>query len=257
VSGQPRRLALVIEYDGSPPLAGSQIQKNAPSIQGEIESALRKLTGERLRVAFAGRTDAGVHARGQVAAFTTASRLKTEVFVRGLNAWLPQSIAVRCAAEVDETFDPRRDASRRTYRYLIYNAPVASPLWRARAWHVAEPLDTERMQRAARLLAGEHDFAAFSRREGVTTVRRVYRCHVRARPPLVTVEVEANAFLRQQVRRTVGALAQVGRGKLTVVGFHGLLRRAEPASAGPVAPPQGLYLIRVTYPGLDLEGRMR
>jgi tRNA pseudouridine38-40 synthase len=257
VSGQPRRLALVIEYDGSPPLAGSQIQKNAPSIQGEIESALRKLTGERLRVAFAGRTDAGVHARGQVAAFTTISRLNTEVFVRGLNAWLPQSIAVRCAAEVDETFDPRRHASRRTYRYLIYNAPVASPLWRGRAWHVAEPLDTERMQRAARLLAGEHDFAAFSRREGVTTVRRVYRCQVRARPPLVTVEVEANAFLRQQVRRTVGALAQVGRGKLAVAGFRGLLQRAEPASAGPVAPPQGLYLMRVTYPGLDLGGRMR
>jgi tRNA pseudouridine38-40 synthase len=257
VSGQPRRLALVIEYDGSPPLAGSQIQKNAPSVQGEIESALRKLTGERLRVAFAGRTDAGVHARGQVAAFTTTSRLTTVVFVRGLNAWLPESIAVRHATEVDETFDPRRHASRRMYRYLIYNAPVASPLWRGRAWLVGEPLDTERMQRAARLLAGEHDFAAFSRREGVTTVRRVYRCQVRARPPLVTVEVTANAFLRQQVRRTVGALAQVGRDKLTVAGFRDLLRRAEPASAGPVAPPQGLYLIRVTYPGLDLEGRIR
>jgi tRNA pseudouridine38-40 synthase len=113
------------------------------------------------------------------------------------------------------------------------------------------------MQRAARLLAGEHDFAAFSRREGVTTVRHVHRCQVRARPPLVTVEVEANAFLRQQVRRTVGALAQVGRGKLAVAGFRALLRRAEPASAGPVAPPQGLYLVRVTYPGLDLAGRMR
>ena len=257
MTGQPRRLALVLEYDGGPPLAGSQIQKNAPSIQGELESALRSLTGERLRVAFAGRTDAGVHALGQVAAFTTASRLKTGVFVRGLNAWLPDAIAVRHAAEVDASFDPRRHASRRLYRYLIDNRPVASPLWRGRAWHVAEPLDIERMQRAARLLAGERDFAAFSRREGVSTVRRVYRCTVRARPPLVTVEVEANAFLRQQVRRTVGALAQVGLGKLTAADFRALLRRAEPASAGPVAPPQGLYLVRVSYPGLDLAGRMR
>jgi tRNA pseudouridine38-40 synthase len=256
VTAQPRRLALVLEYDGGR-YGGSQIQKNAPSIQGELESALRSLTGERLRVAFAGRTDAGVHALGQVAAFTTASRLKTEVFVRGLNAWLPESIAVRHAAEVDESFDPRRHASRRLYRYLIDNRPVASPLWRGRAWHVAEPLDVQRMQRAARLLAGERDFAAFSRREGVSTVRRVYRCGVRARPPLVTVEVEANAFLRQQVRRAVGALAQVGLGKVTVADFRGLLRRAEPASAGPVAPPQGLYLVRVSYPGLDLAGRMR
>ncbi len=254
---QPRRLALVLEYDGGPPLAGSQIQKNAPSIQGELETALHKLTGERLRVAFAGRTDAGVHARGQVAAFTTASRLQTEVFVRGLNAWLPESIVVRRAAEVTERFDPRRHASRRTYRYLIYNTPIVSPLWRGRAWHVAEPLDAERMQRAAHVLIGEHDFAAFSRREGVTTVRRVYRCQVRARPPLLSIEVEANAFLRQQVRRTVGALVQVGRSRLTVAAFRGLLRRAEPASAGPVAPAHGLYLMRVRYPGFDLGERMR
>ena len=101
---QPRRLALVLEYDGGPPLAGSQIQKNAPSIQAELETALHKLTGERLRVAFAGRTDAGVHARGQVAAFTTTSRLKTEVFVRGLNAWLPESLVLRGAAEVAGQF---------------------------------------------------------------------------------------------------------------------------------------------------------
>jgi len=134
---------------------------------------------------------------------------------------------------------------------------VASPLWRGRVWHVGEPLDTERMQRAARLLAGEHDFAAFSRREGVTTVRRVYRCRVQARPPLITMEMEANAFLRQQVRRTVGALVEVGRGRLSPATFRSFLRRAEPASAGPVAPAHGLYLIRVSYPGLDLGGRMR
>ena len=251
-----RRLALLLEYDGSP-YGGSQLQKNAPSIQGELETALHKLTGETLRVAFAGRTDAGVHARGQVAAFTTGSTLTADVFVRALNALLPASIAVRNAVETPEDFDPRRHAASRTYRYMIYNASARSPLWEARAWHVAERLDIEAMGQAAQALVGEHDFAAFSRREGVSTVRLVRRCEVSARLPLVEIEMEANAFLRQQVRRTVGALIRVGTGRLSVAGFRRLLKAAEPASAGPVAPPQGLYLLRVAYLGLDLGGGIR
>lgn len=252
-----RRLALLIEYDGSPPLSGSQLQKNARSVQGELEAAVQRLTGERVRLAFAGRTDAGVHALGQVAAFTTTSKLKTEVFVRGLNALLPNSIAVGNGVEAPDDFDPRRHASSRTYRYVIHNGPLRSPLWRARAWHIANPLDTKAMQDAADMLVGQHDFAAFSRREGVTTVRCVHRCDLESRPPLVEVEMEANAFLRQQVRRTVGALVQAGLGKQTPSGFRELLRAAEPASAGPVAPPCGLYLVRVAYATLDLEAAMR
>ena len=244
-----RRLALVVEYEGTR-YGGSQVQKRTPSVQGELETALHKLTGERLRIAFAGRTDAGVHAQGQVAAFTTASALETEVFVHGLNAWLPEEIAVRAAMEVPERFDPRRHATSRTYRYTIYNAPLRSPLRRARAWHVAEPLDTAAMQQAAAELIGEHDFAAFSRREGVRTVRCVRRCEVDREGPLVTVEMEADAFLRQQVRRTVGALVQIGSGRLSVAQFRRLLRRAEPASAGPLAPAHGLCLLRVAYPGI-------
>ena len=252
-----RRLALLIEYDGSPPLSGSQLQKNARSVQGELEAAVQQLTGERARLAFAGRTDAGVHAFGQVAAFTTTSTLKTEVFVRGLNALLPNSIAVRSAVAAPDDFDPRRHASSRTYRYVIYNASIRSPLWRARAWHIAGPLDTKAMQQAADTLVGQHNFAAFSRREGVTTVRCVRRCDVASRPPFVEVEMEANAFLRQQVRRTAGALVQAGLGKQTPTGFRKLLGAAEPASAGPVAPACGLYLVRVAYPTLDLEAAMR
>ncbi len=252
----PRRLALVIEYDGSR-YGGSQLQKRTPSIQGEVEAAIEKLTGERLRVAFAGRTDAGVHALGQVAAFTTASSLATKVFVRGLNAWLPEDIAVRRALEAPTDFDPRRQASSRTYRYTVYNAAVRSPLWRGRAWHVSEPLAVAAMQRAAVALGGEHDFAAFSRREDVGTVRCVRRSEVAREEALVTFEIEANAFLRQQMRRTVGALVEVGRGKLTPAGFRRLLRRAEPATAGPVAPAHGLCLVRVEYPGLDLEAGER
>jgi tRNA pseudouridine38-40 synthase len=252
VTGQPaRRIALVIEYDGAR-FGGSQRQKNAPTIQQELESALQRLTRVQTRIALAGRTDAGVHATGQVAAFSTSSRHGIEVFVRGLNALLPPEIAVLRALEVSAAFDPRRHASSRTYRYSIHNAPVRSPLRSKSTWHVVEPLDTDRMRRAARALLGEHDFAALSRREGISTVRRVLRCDIARQDDLITTEIEANAFLRHQVRRTVGALAQVGSGKLSVGGFRSLLRAAEPATAGPVAPAHGLCLIRVAYEGLDL-----
>ena len=258
-----RRLALLLEYDGSP-YNGSQAQKNAPSIQGELETALCRLTGERLRVAFAGRTDAGVHAQGQVAAFTTTSALDTGVFVRGLNAHLPEEIAVRRAVEVAEGFDPRRHATGRTYRYTIYNARARSPLWRSRSWHLTEPLDISAMGQAAAVLIGEHDFAAFRRREvagtdtrPVPAVRCLRRCDVAGRGPLVTIELEANAFLRQQVRRITGVLAQVGRGRMNVAGVGDLLQQGEAASAGPPAPAHGLCLLSVSYPGLDLTDSNR
>ena len=247
-----RRLALLLEYDGSR-YGGSQLQKRVPTIQGELETALERLTQEHIRVALAGRTDAGVHAAGQVAAFTTTSTLETHVFQRGLNALLPQEIAVRRAIEAPEAFDPRRHASSRTYRYTIYITGTRSPLRRAYAWQVIESLDVATMRDAAAQLVGEHDFAAFSRREGVRTVRCVRRADVERRDAFVTVELEANAFLRQQMRRTVGALVEVGRGRLTITEFGDLLRRAEPNSAGPLAPAHGLCLLRVAYPGLDLE----
>lgn len=247
-----RRLALVLEYDGSR-YGGSQLQKQTPTIQAELEAALSKLTGEHLRVALAGRTDAGVHAQGQVVAFTTASTLETDVFVHGLNAWLPKDIAVRGAREAPENFDPRRHATSRTYRYTIQNTPMRSPLWRGHAWHVARPLESAAMQEAATELIGEHDFAAFSRREGVRTVRCLRRCDVARRGALLTIEVEANAFLRQQVRRTAGALVEIGSGRLSVGAFRDILHQAEPNSAGPLAPAHGLCLLRVTYPDLDLR----
>ncbi len=248
----PRRLALVIEYDGGR-YGGSQFQKNAPSIQAELESALRQLTGEQIRVAFAGRTDAGVHATGQVAAFTTDSALDIDIFVSGLNAHLPQDIAVRMARIVHDRFNPRREAESRTYRYTIYNQPIRSPLWRSRAWRFPVPLDVARMQKAADVLAGTHDFAAFSRREGVSTVRTVSRCAVQRDGSLIIIEIKASAFLRQQVRRTIGVLAQIGSKQMTVADMRDLLKRAEPCTAEPVAPPQGLCLVRVSYPGLDLS----
>jgi tRNA pseudouridine38-40 synthase len=248
-----RRLALLLEYDGGR-YGGSQLQKNAPSIQGELEVAFERLTGAHSRAAFAGRTDAGVHALGHVAALTTTSRLSTATVLRGLNALLPHDIAVRRLVEAPTGFDPRRHAHRRLYRYVVYNAAVRSPVWRDRAWHVAEPLDVAAMHRAAALLPGERDFAAFSRREpNTTTVRHLERCDVARRGPLLTLEMRANAFLRQQVRRTAGTLVQVGRGRLTPTEVAALLDKAEPCTAGPVAPPQGLYLVAVSYPDLDLS----
>ncbi len=252
--GKTRRIALVLEYDGSR-YGGSQIQKNALTIQGELERAVRRLTAEKVRVAFAGRTDAGVHARGQVASFLTGAPYDVEVFVRGLNRWLPDDIAVRRALEVPQAFDVRRRARRRGYRYLIYNSPVPSPLSRNRAWHIAEPLDVGAMARAAACLVGRHDFAAFAgslANPVASTVRTVYGFAVRRRGRLVIFEVEADAFLPHQVRRTVGALVQVGAGRQAPEQFEGLLREAQPGAAGPAAPPQGLYLMRVTYPGLDI-----
>lgn len=176
------------------------------------------------------------------------------MFETGLNAWLPKDIAVRSAREVDAEFDPRRHATGRTYRYTIYNAPSRSPLTRARAWHVSATLDVAAMRDAASALVGKHDFASFTRDEGVSTVRCVRRCDVVCEPPNVAVEMTANAFLRHQVRRTVGALVEVGSGRLTVEAFRGLLEKPEPATAGPVAPPHGLCLEEVAYTGLDLTG---
>jgi tRNA pseudouridine38-40 synthase len=255
VEGNRRRIALLLEYDGSR-YGGSQIQKNAPTIQGSLEGAIKRLTGETARAAFAGRTDAGVHARGQVASFLTRRPFDATVLVDGLNYWLPDDIAVRGAREVALDFDVRRRARRRLYRYLVYNGRAPSPLLRRRAWHVKQPLDVPAMQQAAACLVGRHDFAAFAgslERPETTTVRTMHRFDVRRLGRLVSFEAEAAAFLPHQVRRTTGALVEVGRGRQTPQSLEALLRAGKPATGGPAAPPQGLCLVRVTYPDLDFD----
>ncbi len=243
-----RRIALLLEYDGAA-YSGSQLQANASSIQGEVEAAIRRLTGEAVRLAVAGRTDAGVHAKGQVAAFTTSAQHDVGTFVRGLNALLPDDIAVRAAAEVDPGFDPRRDARGRVYRYTIWNAPERSPLLRQRAWHVRAPLDTAAMAVEAATLIGEHDFASFGGAvpPGGSTRRVVRRAEIVRRGPLVEFEIEANAFLPHQVRRTVGALVEAGLGRLPSGIFAEWLAAPRSGAAGPAAPPWGLCLVRVIY----------
>lgn len=243
-----RRLALLVEYDGAF-FAGSQLQTNGPSIQGELERAVETMTGSFARVAFAGRTDAGVHALGQVACFDTPAAYSCESFVGGLNVRLPNTIALRSARDVDPAFDPRRDAVGRLYRYSILRSAARSPLTRAHAWQVAASLDVQKMREAAGLLIGERDFAAFASIEAsrAGTRRNLRSVEFRCSGRMVEIEFEANAFLMHQVRRTVAALVDVGSGRIPVREFERHLREAQPGSYERAAPPQGLCLLSVIY----------
>jgi tRNA pseudouridine38-40 synthase len=248
VAAAARRIAAVLEYDGSR-YAGSQVQDNAPTIQGVLEGAITLTTGEQTRVAFAGRTDAGVHARGQVASWLTASRLPAAVIKRALNARLPADVVVRDARDVDLEFDPRRNALERHYRYLIDTREERSALAPLRAWHVPAPLAVDAMREAAAALVGVHDFAAFAgrlERPQASTVRDVRSFTLGYNAAYLQADITGNAFLPHQVRRMVGALVDVGRGRLTPAGYEALLG-GPPASAGPTAPAHGLYLMAVRY----------
>jgi tRNA pseudouridine38-40 synthase len=244
-----RRLALLVEYEGTA-YGGSQYQKNAPTIQDSLERALSSLTDGPIRIALAGRTDAGVHARGQVASFVIASRHSPETFTKGLNALLPEDVSVRAAVETPLAFDPRRQAVSRHYRYTIATAGARQPLQRHLVWHLGQPLDQEAMSAAADILPGRRDFAAFTR-PSETRRRRAERVVVAARvggkKGLASFDIEANAFLPQMVRRLVGALVEVGLGKRTADGFGVLLREARPGAASLTAPARGLCLMRVRY----------
>jgi tRNA pseudouridine38-40 synthase len=244
-----RRIAVMLEYDGTA-YRGSQYQENGPSIQSELEAAINNLTSEQVRAAFAGRTDAGVHALGQVAAFDTSSRLSAAECMRGLNHFLPPDIAVRAAIEVDAAFDPRRHARSRMYRYEVVDRRARLALDRHRAWHLPRRLDADAMQAAARTLTGAHDFAAYAGPYEGSTKRTLRLCDVE-RGDGVRIVMEAEAFLPHQVRRTVGPLVEVGLGRMTVGTLEAWLREARPSSAGPAAPPQGLYLVEVKYDELD------
>ena len=249
-SGDERRLAMLVEYDGRA-FHGFQAQRNACSVQAALEEAIRHLTGESARVRGAGRTDAGVHALGQVVAFDTGSSHSPDVFRQALNHHLPDEIAVREVVDVSREFDPRRWAVGREYRYRVLNSPAPSPLLRGLVHHVRQPLDAEAMNLAASFLEGESDFAPFAASvpEGrAGTMRIVYGCSVTRRGDLVILDLEANGFLRQQVRRTAGALLEVGLGRMDVEGFQTLAECGRLGAAEQSLPAAGLTLMRVNYP---------
>jgi tRNA pseudouridine38-40 synthase len=248
-----RQIRLIVEYDGTS-LCGWQRQANGPTVQGHLEEALGKLLSHEAPVVGASRTDAGVHARGQVASFRTARPIPLHGIRRGLNSLLPRQIAVRDAAVVPDDFHPRFSATGKHYRYTILARPDRAPRWRDRAWHLSEPLSIEAMAAAAAVLRGEHDFAAF-RAAGctaATTTRRVDAIELSVpdpEPELLVVDVRGNAFLRNMVRILVGTLAEVGAGRRTPVQVAEILVSRDRTRAGLTAPAHGLELMEVRYDG--------
>ena len=244
------KMVLIMEYDGTH-YHGFQLQAKLPTIQGEAEKALWKLTGERTRVMAASRTDSGVHARGQVVSFRTSSSLPPPTFVSGLNYYLPSDIAVKAAYRVDDSFNVRRDAISREYDYYILNSLTRSPTKGSFTYLVTGRADTEAINQACQALIGKHDFASFTTANGVrmkNTVRTVYRAEGVEDGELVVLNMVANSFLPHQVRNTVGALIRVGLGSMSVDQFHDIAEAKTPGLAGPTAPAHGLCLMRINYP---------
>jgi tRNA pseudouridine38-40 synthase len=242
------RFKMTVEYDGTD-FAGWQRQANGPSIQAAIEDGLAEMVGVPTPIRGAGRTDAGVHALGQVAHFDAEARIPPHGYQRGLNAILPRSIAVLSVEPAAPDFDARFSARGKLYRYSIWTAPARSPTRDRYVWHLRRALDVARMLEAANALVGRHDFNAFRAADCQrrTTVRTLSRLAVVRSGDLVTIEVEADAFLKNMVRILVGTLCECGWGKRTPADIQRILDGRDRRQAGVTAPPQGLALVRVDY----------
>jgi tRNA pseudouridine38-40 synthase len=240
-------LKALVEYDGTD-FFGFQWQSDCRTVQGELEKALEAVTQERTRVVGAGRTDAGVHAVGQVVAFRVHWRHSLADLERAWNALLPEDVAVRQVEPVPEEFHPRFSARSRRYRYTIWNGRGRSPLHRRYAWVYSVPLDEGVLNQAAQFLLGEHDFAAFGEPpQGENSVRHVYRAHWTRCGDLLWFDIEANAFLKRMVRHLVGTLVHVGRGEAPPEWVREVLESRDRARCAPPAPPWGLCLMEVLY----------
>jgi tRNA pseudouridine38-40 synthase len=241
-------IKLTLEYDGTN-YSGWQLQARHDTVQGRIEAALKTIFKQPMRVHGAGRTDTGVHARGQVAAITLPRAFEPLKLKHALNAMLPHDVVVLDAAVVPDGFDPRRSARSRVYEYRILNRVPPSVFERQYAWHVRDKLSLRRLNEASRVFVGEHDFAAFRKTgsEEKSTVRRVISSRWRRENDHCIYRIEANSFLRQQVRTMVGAMVECGRGKLDAEVLATILSSRDRARAPAAAPPHGLYLVEVRY----------
>jgi len=253
-----RRYRLSIAYDGTD-FFGWQAQPHKPTVQGALEAALKRLTGEGIRVHSCGRTDAGVHARAQVAHFDLARPRVAAKLQQGLNALLPESVRVSDLRRTRADFHARYDAQGKEYRYAIWNSPVMSPLHRHQAIHVRKPLDLAAMRRAAAMLIGRHDFAAFSanpHRDIGGTVRTLWRLEVRRQGRLVVISVLGDGFLYKMVRSLAGHLLRVGLGKVPAEETPALLSIRRRTARVETAPARGLCLWKIHYraiPGLPKD----
>jgi len=239
-------LKLTLEYDGTD-FVGWQAQPNGRSVQQELEKGIERLCGEPVRVTGAGRTDAGVHARGQVASLRAPRELPLKAWTAGLNALLPDDLACLRAEVAPDGFDARRWARGKRYTYAILVTPVRSPLERGRAWEIRRPLDVQAMRRAAPVLLGAHDFSAFRAADcpARTTVREMRRLEIRQSGARIELVVEATAFLKHMVRNIVGTLVEVGKGKQPAGWVAQVLASRDRTLAGPTAPAHGLCLVEV------------
>jgi tRNA pseudouridine38-40 synthase len=239
---------IVVEYDGTD-FSGWQRQPGMRTVQGCLEEALRDMTGESVFVRGAGRTDAGVHADGQVASFPLVARIPPYGLLRGLNSILADDVAIVDVAEVDATFDARFSARGKVYRYTVWNHVVRSPRNARTSWHVRQALDMAAIVDAAARLVGEHDFRAFRAADcdRRTTRRILRRLDVDRQGARLTFDVEATAFLKNMVRILVGTLVDVGRGRVAVEAIARMLETGDRKAGGMTAPAQGLTLLRVLY----------
>jgi tRNA pseudouridine38-40 synthase len=248
-------IKLVIEYDGSR-YHGWQRQPNLPTIQGALETALATIAKQRPTVIGAGRTDAGVHAQGQVANFNVNARLPSDAWMRALNSLLPEDIVVVSAQKVSSRFHARFSAVGKIYRYRILNRRYSPAIGRQYIWTVYNPLDIRRMKSAAKHLLGKHDFRSFrgsdpsegrARGKKKSAVCHIRRLDLAKRHDHLVITIEADRFLQQMVRTIVGTLVEVGKGRLSPREIPLLLEKKDRRFGGPTAPPQGLCLVKVFY----------
>jgi tRNA pseudouridine38-40 synthase len=247
-----RNLKLTVAYDGTD-FAGWQVQPGAGTVQGTLASAIGRITGEKVLPQGSGRTDAGVHALAQVAAFQTDSVIPAANFVIALNDLLPASIRVLSVEEVPADFHPRKSAQAKTYRYRIYREAICPPLLARYVWHYPYPLDENAVREAAPLVEGEHDFTSFAAvdpergREGISNVRRIFSSQWQRESYELIYEVRGNGFLHHMVRNLVGTFVLVGKGTLKPGDVTRILEAKDRSAAGATAPASGLYLVNVEY----------
>ncbi len=243
-----RRIKLTIEYDGSR-YHGWQFQKNAVSVQEVLSQAIKKLTGEDVIPAGAGRTDQGVHACGQVASFTTSSKIPAAKFTPALNTFLPEDVVIISSEEVDDNFHPQFSAKGKHYRYIVLNRPQRSAIWAKKSWHVRGDLDFEAMQEAAGYFIGHHYFRAFcaSGFSVKTFDRTIFYSKWHKEGNLLTFDTVGDGFLYNMVRIMVGTMVDIGKGRLKPEVIKEAIQTGERNSLGVTAPPDGLYLVKVFY----------
>lgn len=242
------RVRLIVAYDGTN-YHGWQIQKNAITVEEILQQALCDLLQEPIELVGASRTDAGVHARGNVAVFDTHTRIPAEKIAIAVNQRLPEDIRVMQSEEVEQQFHPRYAESEKTYEYHISNVPIQLPTRRLYSYFVYLPLDVEKMQEAAKLFVGEHDFAGFcsAKSQVQTTVRTIYDCQVEKEGDEICIRVRGNGFLYNMVRIIAGTLVEVGLGRRKLSTVSQAIEKADRSLAGPTAPPEGLTLIKIEY----------